>query len=210
MPERTSAELELALSEVIHRARNDLQTVAAMLQLQAQATSKTDARTALLEAGTRIHALARLNARLDAEELGEEGTVDARAFLNGLVNDLAAAKAVDFPVAVSVEADACSIPTARAQVLGLITNELVINALKYAFSDAKAGSVHVAFSCRSGSFTLTVSDTGAGMDPTAAPHGTGLGQRLVRGLAGQLGGNYRVAANENGTGTTCVVEGLLH
>lgn len=78
---------------------------------------------------------------------------------------------------------------ARAVPVGLITNELVTNALKYAFPDDRAGTVCIRFWREGEEFVLAVEDDGIGLpDTDAAPKGTGLGRRLIRALAAQLGG----------------------
>ena len=64
--ERSPAELEIALAEAVHRAKNDLQAVTAMLRLQANAVTDPAVRGALMDAETRVNALTSLNARLDA------------------------------------------------------------------------------------------------------------------------------------------------
>ena len=68
--------------------------------------------------------------------------------------------------------------------VGLITNELLTNALKYAFPDDRAGTVTVRFSRDDGRFELVVADDGVGVSPETPPSGSGgLGQRLIRSLA---------------------------
>ena len=94
--------------------------------------------------------------------------------------------------------------------LGLALNELVTNALKYAFPDDGAGTVRVRFAREGESFLLSVSDDGVGMagdEAPAPPHaekrprGTGLGTRLLQGLAAQLRGTLSRRGSGNGAGT---------
>jgi len=86
--ERSLAELEMALAEAVHRAKNDLQAVTAMLRLQASAVTEPAAREALLDAEARVHALASLNTRLDAGAQGVESMIDSVIFLEGLAADI--------------------------------------------------------------------------------------------------------------------------
>jgi hypothetical protein len=89
-------------------------------------------------------------------------------------------------------------PVAHAKPLGLIVNELAVNALKYAFPGGRSGTVRIAFECRDGECTLRVKDDGIGVDPAAPPHGTGLGRRMVRALARQIGGSFQIGPGADG------------
>lgn len=92
-----------------------------------------------------------------------------------------------------------------ARPLGLILNELVVNALKHAFPGDRAGTVRVDLRRRGDEHALTVLDDGVGMDPASPPRGTRLGRRMARALAAQLGGELETGPGEGGTGTRCTV-----
>jgi two-component sensor histidine kinase len=123
--ERSLAELEMALAEAVHRAKNDLQAVTAMLRLQASAVTQPAVRAALIDAEARVHALASLNARLDAGAHGVESMIDSVIFLEGLATDI---RGMHFgeqrPVVLDVRAESHRIATLQGKPLGLILNEL--------------------------------------------------------------------------------------
>ncbi|HEV7266155.1 MAG TPA: DUF4118 domain-containing protein [Falsiroseomonas sp.] len=184
----SDAEKETLLREAIHRGRNDLQRLAATLHLQiAAAKDDVSAREALGEAAARIQALARVNGRLE-QHWHTDASLDSRAFLEGLGEDLREVAIGLRPIALRVKAESHQLPVGRAIALGLIVNELVANSLKYAFPDDRAGSVAIGFHRNGAEFELSVEDDGVGIDPGAPPKGTGLGTRLARALAAQLGG----------------------
>src|SRR4029077_19141426 len=79
----------------------------------------------------------------------------------------------------------------------LIVNELVMNAIKYAFPDGKGGTVIVALKREPGQLRLTVADNGSGADGQRAD--SGLGGRLVEGFAQQLGGRIERESGSHGT-----------
>ncbi|MGK7871261.1 sensor histidine kinase [Falsiroseomonas sp. E2-1-a20] len=190
----TSSQVGTLLSESVHRARNDLQRLAATLRLKAGMAQDAAVRDALQDASGRIAALARINGRLDRhrEEDGR-AEVESRGFLQGLVADLEDA-AVDMrPVALSVQAQSTMLPMSRAVPIGLIVNELVGNALKYAFPAEDSGSIAIGFRRDGANFVLTVEDDGVGCDLGAPAQGSGLGTRISRALAGQLGGRIEAA-----------------
>ena len=90
----------------------------------------------------------------------------------------------------TLAADPIRLTTDRAVSLGVIVTELVTNACKYAYPDG-VGEVRVALvqdadNGATPAFTLSVEDDGRGMDPDAAPRGTGLGTKLIRAMAQSL------------------------
>ena len=89
------------------------------------------------------------------------------------------------------------LPTDRAIPIGLIVNELVTNAVKYAFPGDTKGTVLVTLKRAPGELRLTVADDGQGVDPRRAD--SGLGGRLVEGFAQQLGGLVERESGNKGT-----------
>ena len=88
------------------------------------------------------------------------------------------------------------LPTDRAIPIGLIVNELVTNAVKYAFPGETKGTVMVTLKRVPGELRLTVADDGQGVDPRRAD--SGLGGRLVEGFAQQLGGQVERESGNTG------------
>jgi two-component sensor histidine kinase len=205
MSEDPLAGLETALAEAIHRARNDLHAVIAMLRLQANTSTDPAARAALLTAEARVRALSNLNARLDAHAEGVEATIGSVAFLNGLTADLRNMHFGLRPATLNVSAEPHRIALVHAKPLGLILNELVVNALKYAFPDDRPGIVSINFRSQRSDYVLTVLDNGIGIDVTAPPQGTGLGRRMVRALTSQIGGTFEIRPGSSGIGTKCTI-----
>ena len=181
----SNARLEALLGEVNHRVANSLQIVSAMVGLQAAAISDQRARTALDDTQRRIGAIARVHRRLYTSNDTER--VDMREYLGSLIDELAETwHEGDGPRRLLLAADPIRLPTDKAVSLGVIVSELVTNALKYAYPDDR-GEVRVALT-REGEdfFLLTVEDDGCGMQPDAAPRGTGLGTKLIRAMAQSL------------------------
>jgi two-component sensor histidine kinase len=87
--------------------------------------------------------------------------------------------------------------------MGLIVNELVTNALKYAFPSDTNGTVMVALKRAPEVLRLTVADNGKGVD--ARRSDSGLGGRLVEGFAAQLGGRIERESSSKGTTVRLIV-----
>lgn len=183
-----SSDRETLLREAVHRSRNDLQRLSASLHLQIATTADATAQAALREAVMRVEALARVNGRLEGYWHTAGDAVDSQAFIEGLAADLRLAIINLRPITLIVEAESHPLTATRAIAVGLILNELVTNSLKYAFPGDQAGRIFIRFRQETDVFALSVEDDGIGIAEGAAPQGTGLGRRLVRALAAQLGG----------------------
>jgi two-component sensor histidine kinase len=194
-------EQDVLLREAAHRRQNDLQRLVATLRLQARASFSEEVRAALSEAVTRIEALSRIDQQIERHR-NDPNKVDVHALLSGLVEDLQQAGSGELrPIFFDVSVEACELPPEQAVPLGIIVTELIANALKYAFPGNRPGKISITFRRDSDGFNLAVSDDGIGFDPTAPAQGTGLGSKLVRTLAGQLGGDLEVGAGAAGNGT---------
>jgi two-component sensor histidine kinase len=113
-----------------------------------------------------------------------------------------------------VEAESHVVYNERAVQLGLVLNETVTNALKYAFPDDRAGTVHVRFFREGADLVLVVADNGVGLPADgdtdgrrsdALPRSTGLGTRLLQALAAQLRGSFARGPGPDGVGTVAAL-----
>ncbi|MDN3567554.1 DUF4118 domain-containing protein [Paeniroseomonas aquatica] len=211
---RTDSQRQLLLQEFRHRTRNDLQSLVALLLLRARAAPSPAAQDGLREAAEHARALARVHTLLAQGAIHENDPtlVDTRGFVEGLSIQLGETHATEGlrPVALNATAEAHPLNSERAILVGLVLNECVTNALKYAFPDDRAGKVQVRFSRSGEDFHLTVEDDGTGTpaedQPEASsgrsrPLGTGLGTRLLRGMAAQLRGSFSRGPGAGGSGT---------
>src|SRR2546429_5712628 len=149
--------------EIHHRVKNNLQTVASLLRLQARSAGEIDPRRALDESVNRILAIAAVHEVL-TERRDDEVELDAlldrlRAML---VQGLVAGKTVE------ARLEPVSLAGDRATALALVFSELLQNALEHG-----GGAVTVELAQRNGDVVLAVSDDGAGLD-AETPGGTGL------------------------------------
>ncbi len=195
-------EKDLLLDELSHRIKNDLTVITSLIQLQARSLKDDIAKAALNSAVDRIRVLGNVHTRLGRR--ASEVVVDSSTFLTGLCEDLQTALTGVRPVALRVRAQNHAISHSRAVAVGLVANELITNAIKYAFPDDREGTIQVTFDRQGDEFCLVVEDDGAGITAgEGRPHG-GVGQRLVRALTLQLGGRFE--ASPRAPGTRCVMQ----
>ncbi len=199
--------LEVLLREVNHRVANSLQLVTAMIRLQAGALADPLARQALEDTERRIDAIAQVHRRLYTTD-DVEG-VDMKDYLEALVEELGEAWASDKPKrALTLQAESIRLPTDRAVSLGVIVNELISNAFKYAYGPSSPGDVRVSLTRDAGNaYVLTVEDDGIGLGPEPRTQGSGLGSRLIRAMAQSL--RSSVEYQSPGRGVRAVLRGVI-
>jgi PAS domain S-box-containing protein len=187
----------MLLQEMTHRVKNSLQSIAAMVMIEARSHKSGEGKAALERVSHRIDALGQLYSKLSKSDAVE--TVDAATYLDDLCRDLLASVNKEGGTSIVLKTDIESelLPTDEAIPIGLIVNELVTNALKYAFPSETRGTVMVTLKRVPGALRLTVADDGKGVDIRRAD--SGLGGRLVEGFAQQLGGHVERESSSQGT-----------
>ncbi len=194
--EKLAAERALLLREVNHRVGNSLQLIAAFLQLQATGAANDDIKAALTEAMRRVMAVAQVHKRLYTSNDVQSVSVDQ--YLSALVEDLSKTEASDV-VPLTLAAEPLELDPDRAVAIGVIVNELVLNAMKYAYPEQK-GPIRVGLRRMNGKrAVLSVEDDGIGHDIKLSPRSTGLGRSIVGAMASRLGADVVYDRAHSGT-----------
>ena len=182
--EKLAVEREMLLREVNHRVGNSLQLIAAFLQLQGGSSKNAQVKAALTDATRRVMAVAQVHKRLYTSDDVQSVSVDQ--YLAALVEDLAQTDASDTS-ALSLAAEPLDLDPDRAVAIGVIVNELVLNAMKYAYP-AEKGPIRIGLKRVNGKHAmLSVEDDGIGHDIKTLPRSTGLGRSIVGAMATRLG-----------------------
>ncbi len=113
------------------------------------------------------------------------------------------------PISLQVEAGEGSVTSDKAISFGLITTELVINALKHAFPDGQAGAIKVKYESKENGWILSVEDSGVGEPEDKANSHHGLGTSIIGALANQLQAMIRIASSSLGTKVSIIHTGLF-
>jgi two-component sensor histidine kinase len=190
----------LLAREFDHRLLNSLQLIASLLSLQSR-TATPEAAAQIIIAARRVAAFGRVHHRLHL--LDRQDRIELRQYLEGLCEDISGLVLVDRPgCTIRVEGVAAEIPTALAGPLGLIVNELITNAAKYADGNT---TVRLKETSRFG-YSLSVSDDGPGLpEGFVTADSKGLGMKIVESLVAQIGGKLCVTAGDNGRGACFTV-----
>jgi two-component sensor histidine kinase len=132
------------------------------------------------------------------------------SYLTKLCDSLASSMIGDSrPLTLKVQADDASVTSHTAVSLGLIVTELVINALKHAFPDDRAGHVLVTYNATPGGWILAVGDDGIGRPPPGPRTRVGLGTTVVDALAKQLGARVDTSDAAPGARIAVINDGSL-
>ena len=196
---------DATIREIHHRVKNNLQTVAALLRLQARRVSVPEARVALEESMRRVTSIALVHETLSVsidEEVAFDDIVDR------LLEMLADVMGSIGRVELRRTGTFGEIPAEAATALVLVLTELVQNAVEHAFTPGDAGHVEVSAERGSRYLSVAVTDDGIGLPPGfAAETSDRLGLQIVRSLVtAELGGGLQLQSRPDGaSGTRAVV-----
>lgn len=194
--EATLEEKETLLREIHHRVKNNLQVVSSMLSIQSSDVSDDAALSRFRDAGSRIQSMALVHEHL--YESSSLSQIDTREYVLDLVSTVANS--------MDISAGRIHVGTAIADIpldidhvipLGLIINELLSNAFKYAYPE-NSGEVRLSLQDRGGEVSFEISDDGPGIPGGPDAHRDSLGLQLVEVLASQLNGTVRFENREPG------------
>ncbi|MDI7863219.1 hypothetical protein MRS76_14775 [Rhizobiaceae bacterium n13] len=173
------------LREIHHRVKNNLQTVSSLVRLEpSSSATKAD----LLN---RISAMVAVHEQIYSTDQFEE--VEIAPYIERIVREIAAA--YDKEIKLDLDLAPLIVDRDKALPLGMIVNEVVSNAFKYAFDGPKPGVLKVvAEPLPDDQIKVTIADNGPGI----ASDNKGMGSRLIEGFAAQLGGEYAFT-RDNGT-----------
>ncbi|MEA2919472.1 MAG: hypothetical protein QOJ15_11553, partial [Bradyrhizobium sp.] len=195
-----AAEREVLLREVNHRVGNSLQIIASLLHLQANSSTVEDVKAALTNAMGRVAAVAQVHRRLYTSH--DLKSVLLNQYLDALLEDLRRSAEGNRMSRLTLKAEPIEIDPDRAVAIGIIVNELVMNAVKYAYPDG-AGPIHVVLQAQDDDLLLSIADDGVGLNVKSDPRSTGMGQRIVSAMASKL--EASVERDPDHAGTRIVV-----
>src|SRR6201993_944732 len=194
------AEKEFLLKEIHHRVKNNLQIMSSLLNLQAQSISAPVTKEKYTERIGRIKSMAIIHELLYRSK--NLSTIEIKDYLDELVSYITSTYNVDKNITVNltVKVQQKFIELDKAIPCGIIINELLSNAFKYAFKNKKKGIINISFNEVEKQYNLIVSDNGVGFaSADNIKQVDTLGLQLVYSLIGQLGGTLKT---ETQKGTT--------
>ena len=195
---------DATIREIHHRVKNNLQTVAALLRLQARRVSVPGARSALEESMRRVQSIALVHETLS---VSIDESVDFDEIVDRLLVMLSDVMGSVTRVRVERQGSFGEVPAEMATALVLVLTELVQNAIEHAFPDERAGRVSVRARRQRGELTVTIVDDGVGLpEDFTSERSDRLGMQIVRTLvANELNGTVEFRRHDDSGGTDAVV-----
>ncbi len=196
------ARQDIAMQEIHHRVKNNLQIVSSLLNLQASRLRSSEIQAEFRSARIRVAALATVHRHLYAH--GEVQSINMQAFLLDLCERLfeAMGETLGGRLTLEVEAPELEMSSDQAVPISLIVTEVVANAIKFAYPAGQGGVIRVRLLQCGDSAELDIADDGiglAGLDQEPeSRRAAGIGLRLIKGFARQLGSALEID-HANGT-----------
>ena len=178
---------ELLLKEIHHRVKNNLELVKSLISLQSEQIVDTATKDAMIASQNRVQSMGIIHQKLyQGKNLGN---VEMKDYFLNLVEGILDTFNLENKIKIECAMEHLELDIDTAIPIGLIVNELLTNALKYAFPENKSGHIFISLSKTSPeTLTLQVADNGVGKTKGLAPKGTGFGLQLIKLLTQQLNG----------------------
>lgn len=199
--DRALVNKDATIREIHHRVKNNLQTVAALLRLQARRIESPEARSALKDAMSRVQAIAVVHETLALTFDEDVPFDDVADRILRMVGDLAAAGE---GVKARREGSFGLVPAAKATNLAVVMTELCQNAVEHGL-DGGAGTITVVPRRLDSWLEVSVVDHGRGISDPEVEGSKSLGLSIVRTLVGDLNGTFELRNNPQGPGARAVL-----
>ncbi|HEX6429573.1 MAG TPA: sensor histidine kinase [Niastella sp.] len=191
-----SKKLEIMMKELHHRVKNNLQIVSSLLSLQTYKVQDEGAMLVLKESQQRVQAMSFIHQRLYKTE--SLTAVNMKEYLTDLAESLVSSYGFnrdDFDLYISVEKEMLDID--KALPIGLIINEIVTNALKYAYSNSNRPALHITLTEEDTKLVCLIKDNGIGIDEQQwKQQKSSFGKQLITALCKQLRAQQTLVVNE--------------
>jgi two-component sensor histidine kinase len=184
--EKLLAEKEILLKEIHHRINNNLASISGFLDLQSDTIDNAQVQNAFQSSQVRIEAIAKVHENL--YKTASFAEISMPVYLDDLANSIRSTFTTNADdIDIQIHADEINLPTDKVIHIGLLVNELLVNAFKHAFKDDEKGIIQIDFHNRNGKLQLKVEDNGKGL-PTNndSSESDSLGMMLIETFSQQL------------------------
>ena len=199
-------EKEVLLKEIHHRVKNNLQVISSLLSLQSKSISDEKALLALNEGRNRVKSMALIHQNLyrDDNLMG----VDVKEYIEKLIDSLFTSYNIEpNKIILKTDIEALQLDVDTVIPLGLILNELISNALKYAYQDKENGLLEITLKQQNDNLLLRVKDDGKGIDndDMNKNNSTSMGHKLVQSFLQKLNATMTIE-KVNGTNIELMIK----
>lgn len=194
--EQLVKEKEWLVKEIHHRVKNNFHIVASLLEIQSSYLKNKEALSAIKESQNRIHSMSIIHQKLYQSET--MSVIHMPEYIYELVEFLRESYAIREDIVFSLQIENIELNDASAITLGLILNEAITNAIKYAFAETQEGKIAISLSYISeAQILLSIADNGRGLPADFdAKIGASMGMELLQGLTDDLGGSFSIETDK--------------
>ncbi|UII22213.1 tetratricopeptide repeat-containing sensor histidine kinase [Fulvivirga ligni] len=181
---KSLSEKETLLKEIHHRVKNNLQIISSLLSLQTRFIEDENAKGVVNDSQNRVKSMALIHQRLYQHD--NITGIDAQEYIENLTATLKATYGIDEDkVNVAYDIDPLTIDVDTIIPIGLILNELISNAFKYAFPEERHGALSINLKKEPNYLLLSVKDDGVGKE-NEVEKSDSFGLRMIRSLSRKL------------------------
>ncbi|MEX0289819.1 MAG: histidine kinase dimerization/phosphoacceptor domain -containing protein [Flavobacteriaceae bacterium] len=192
--QKQNEEKEFLLKEIHHRVKNNLEIVSSLLSLQSAQINDTDITESIQKSRQRVQSMSMIHQKLyQGKSLA---AIEMKDYFVNLGNYLINSYGAGDRIELHCEMDPLELDVDMAIPIGLIVNELLTNAMKYAFPQNRKGIINISLKEIDNILQLTVRDNGIGRRQTQRGTGTGFGTQLIELLTRQLDGKMQLNAKK--------------
>lgn len=188
------------LKEIHHRVKNNLQVISSLLSLQSRFIKDKDTLDAIKAGKSRVQSMSLLHQNLYRDD-NLKG-VEMNQYFQNLGQNLFDTYNIDENIQFTTDIDDLTLDIDTVVPMGLITNELISNALKHAFKGKESGKIHLSLKEIEDALYLTVKDDGIGLPDGELPVSyKSLGATLIQSFAEKLEGEIKIDISEGSSVT---------
>lgn len=194
----------VVIKEIHHRVKNNLQTIASLLRMQARRAQSEETKIVLRDCVGRVNSIAIVHEYLSQQD---SGLIDVDKVAKGIYNALITSMlGPDFKLEAHFDASEAQLPSEKATSIALILNEMLQNAIEHGFENRDHGRLDVSFLKKNGYYELSIKNDGQGL-----PEGIdifkskSLGLKIIKTMAeSDLRGSFTISSVPEG-GTLALV-----
>ncbi|TDQ12116.1 sensor histidine kinase [Pedobacter metabolipauper] len=189
-------EKEWLMKEIHHRVKNNLQIVISLLNTQSAYLDDNKASAAIRESQQRMQSISLIHQKL--YQSNNMDMVDMKDYMTELIENLVSSFDLGKRILIEKDIEKIQLDVSRAVPIGLIINEAIINAIKYAFPDNREGAIRISFqNTAAQGYLLKIADDGNGLrEGFDINKCKSLGMNLIKGLAKQVKGEVYIESNQ--------------
>ncbi|SFN86598.1 Two-component sensor histidine kinase, contains HisKA and HATPase domains [Bizionia echini] len=189
---------ELLLKEIHHRVKNNLEMVKSLIALQSAQLEDSATKDAMIASQNRVQSMGIIHQKL--YQGTNLGSIEMKDYFLNLSDGILDSFNAENKVKIECAMEQLELDVDTAVPIGLIVNELLTNAIKYAFPNSETGKISIQLEQKTtDTLHLKVTDNGIGKVSGLAPKGTGFGSQLIHLLTQQLNGTMQEDSNKGTT-----------